>query len=341
MGFRTTIIGLGRIGSAIGLALNQTGANLELIGHDKDHEAARRAQKNGCVDRTEWNLINACDGADLVVVAIPLGEIRATLAAIGPELKQGCVVTDTAGLKCPVLTWAKETLPDSVFFVGGHPIVDKRNEDGSLPTTGLLAGATYCLTPATNTPPEALQRVSDLVEAVGAQPYFIDAAEHDGLIAAVEQLPQVLAVALQNVAGVSQSCREIRQLSGVDFYRVTRLLEGDPEKLAALCMENTPNVTRWLDDLVSHLASFQAALSSGDRETIEKVFSAGAEAYANWAIKGSQAGGTTDYSDFSMTHMMLGDAFRARIPPKLDAARPAGAQAPAGEVPEVPGGKDK
>ena len=166
MGLKITIVGLGQTGGAIGAALKATNADLTLTGHDRDHDAARRAQKAGYVGRTDWNLIGACEGADLVILSIPLDGIHATLKAIGAELKKGCVVTDTASVKAPVLEWAKETLPDHVFFVGGHPIVKGRGE-GASPLSGLLSGATWCLVPAANVPPEAIQRVSDLVEAVG------------------------------------------------------------------------------------------------------------------------------------------------------------------------------
>ena len=75
MAFRTTLVGLGLVGSSIGLALKETGANIEIVGHDKDNKAAKRAYKSGCVDGTEWNLINACDTADLIVISTGLSEI--------------------------------------------------------------------------------------------------------------------------------------------------------------------------------------------------------------------------------------------------------------------------
>ena len=127
MAFRTTIVGLGLVGSSIGLALKGTGAEFEIVGHDKDGNAAKRAYKSGCVDRTEWNLINACDGADLIVISTPLAGVESTLAAIAQDLKAGAVVTDTARLKVPVLNWARESLPDTVHFVGGHPIYAPRS----------------------------------------------------------------------------------------------------------------------------------------------------------------------------------------------------------------------
>jgi prephenate dehydrogenase len=305
--FRTTIVGLGLVGSSIGLALKKTGVDLEIVGHDKDNEAARRAHKNGCVDRTEWNLIAACDGADLVIISTPLAGIQSTLTAIATELKEGCVVTDTASLKVPVLNWARESLPATVHFVGGHPVVGRAEQ----PVADLFAGAPYCLTPTTSTPPAALQRISDLVEALGARPYYMEAAEHDGLIAVVEQVPLLMALALQDVVSASPARREIARLSSADFSRVTEPLTGDAQKLSEVCELNAANVGRWLDSLLSRLAGLRESVVHQDSAALGKAFASALEARAGWAHMDIQ-GGDTDYSDFSMTHMMLGDTFRPR-----------------------------
>ncbi|MBM4431680.1 MAG: prephenate dehydrogenase [Chloroflexi bacterium] len=338
MSFRIAIVGLGRLGGSIGLALKSlkapskgslkapskgdAGAELEIVGHDKDNEAAKRALKAGCVDRTEWNLINACDGADLVVVSTPLAAIRGTLAAIGRELKPGCVVTDTGSLKVPVLTWARESLPDTVHFVGGHPIVaatqsgaagaERLPATADTPSASLLSRAIYCLIPGTHTPPRALQRVSDLVEAVGAKPYYLDAAEHDGLIAALEQVPLLAALALQAMASASPSRREMVRLSGSSFADSTQLLVGDAETLGSLCVLNGENVARWLDAYMGELARLRELIAHGNSEELHKAVTSAMEARADWT-RGRPEGEDTDYSDFDMTHKMLGGLFR---PPK-------------------------
>ena len=314
MGLKITIVGLGQTGGAIGAALKATNADLTLTGHDRDHDAARRAQKAGYVGRTDWNLIGACEGADLVILSIPLDGIHATLKAIGSELKKGCVVTDTASVKAPVLAWAKETLPDHVFFVGGHPIVKGRGE-GASPLSGLLSGATWCLVPAANVPPEAIQRVSDLVEAVGATPYFVDAAEHDGLVAAVEQLPVVMAAALQLVAGGSPSQREMRRLSGAHLVDTTQSLSLDPGKLTEACLANDSNLVRWLDVLLNQLTDIRSLVSAGEREAVQKVFEQATKMHDSWAISELDESEPADYSAFSTTRMMLGDLFRPQNPP--------------------------
>ncbi len=314
MGLKITIVGLGQTGAAIGAALKKTSADLVLVGHDRDHDAARRAQKAGYVDRTDWNLIAACDGADLVILSIPLDGIRATLQAMGSELKKGCVVTDTASVKAPVLVWAQEALPTHVSFVGGHPIM-KRRGDAAQPPAEIFSGITWCLSAASNVLPEAIQRVSDLVEAVGAHPYFVDAAEHDGLVAAVEQMPTVMAAALQLIATASPSRREMQRLSGTHFVDTTQPLSHDAGKLAQACLANGDNLQRWLDVLISQLMDVRAQVSGGDREAINRMFDQAIKMHDSWSTSAPAEGAPVDYSAFSTSRMMMGDLFQPRNPP--------------------------
>ena len=311
MVYRITLVGLGLVGSSFGLALKQTGAEFEIVGHDKDRSAAKRAHKNGAVDRTEWNLVSACYGADLVILSIPISGIQSTLAAIAQDLNKGCVVTDTASLKVPVLEWARESLPGTVHFVGGHPIIAALPDSLLSLSADIFAGATYCLTPGTDTPPQALQAISDLVEAVGAKAFYLDAVEHDSLIAAVEHTPLLLALALQDMARKSPSRREMIQLCGLDYDSAMQPLAGDAEGLADLCRLNADNLVRWLDAFQAELSRVRELVASQDSESLRALFGEALESRAGWAreqLEGLGAGN----QDFSVARMMFGGAFEPR-----------------------------
>jgi len=141
-----TIIGLGKLGSSIGLALKTPELDFEVIGHDKDGEVSKRARTMGAVDRTSWNLLAACEQADIVVLAIPFDQVRETLKAIGPELRPGCVVLDTSPLKQPVMAWAAEYLGEGIHFVGATLLgatphfVDPVEYDGLSTAVNLMPG---------------------------------------------------------------------------------------------------------------------------------------------------------------------------------------------------------
>ncbi len=313
MAFRTTLIGLGVIGSSIGLALKKTGVAFELVGHDKDTEAARRAQKSGAVDRTDWNLIGACEGADLIVISIPLSSIKDTLSAIRGDLKEGCVITDTASLKGPVLTWARESLPPSVHFVGGHPILRKDMPRPVEPAADLFQGALYCLTPQADAPPMALQTVSDLAEAVGARPHFVDAYEHDGLIAALEQLPLLMGMTLQQTLSSSSATRELQRLAGPEFSAATQPVGGDSPSLAEWCSLNASNLARWLDAYIADMTQLRDTLGSTESPTLQEAFSRIQELHNQWVLP-AKDGDDRDYDAFGPARMLLGGLFAPRKP---------------------------
>ena len=270
-----TIVGLGLIGGSIGLALRQAGNDYEVVGHDREHAVAGQARKLGAVSKTEWNLISACEGADLIIIATPVVAIKETLTAIAPYLKPGCLVTDTGSIKGPVVAWAKEILPDTVNFVGGNPIV---SQEGSLPTgiegarADLFQGGLYCLTPLPEAAPQAVQLATDLVHLLGARPFFLDAAEHDGLVAGVDHLPFVLSAALLGTTIQSPAWREMRKLAGDAFQSVTRFSSSDAAIYRDACLTNGENIVRWIDACLARLEELREVIAAQEAEKLEGTF---------------------------------------------------------------------
>jgi prephenate dehydrogenase len=287
---RITIVGLGFIGGSIGLALHQAEADFEVVGHDRERGAANQAKKVAAVDKTDWNLISACEGADLIVIAIPVGGIKDTLAAIGPYLKPGCLITDTASIKMPVIEWAEEILPEEVNFVGGDPIIGTVGATAADLSSGgieaaradLFSGAAYCLTPAVGAAPDAVRLASDFVHLLGAQPYFLDPLEHDGLMAGVDHLPFVLSAALLGAATASPSWREMRRLAGGAFENATRFVSADPTTYRDACLVNRENIVRWIDACSGKLDELKKTILAGDAEKLEQVFEEAMVARLRW-----------------------------------------------------------
>jgi prephenate dehydrogenase len=286
---RITIVGLGLIGGSIGLALRQTGNDYEVVGHDREHAVAGQARKRGAVSKTEWNLISACEGSDLIIIATPVMAIKETLAAIAPHLKPGCLVTDTASIKGPVVAWAKEILPETVNFVGGDPIISQEASSGGSPSTGiegaradLFQGGLYCLTPSPEAAPQAVQLATDLVHLLGASPFFLDAAEHDGLVAGVDHLPFVLSAALLGTTITSPAWREMRKLAGDAFQSATRFSSGDAATYRDACLTNGENIVRWIDACLVRLKELREVIAAQEAEELEETFEEAMSARDQW-----------------------------------------------------------
>lgn len=269
-----TIVGLGFVGSSIGLALKKSGADIFITGHDKEPEVAREALKIKAVDRTDWNLINACEKADIVILALPLQAIRDTMQVVGSYLKPGCLVTDTATLKRPVIKWAEELLPKHVSFVGGNPIISPQGGVSGIKAASadVLKGALYCLTPSPEASGEAVELAVALVKTMGSTPYFMDPAEHDGIMAGIEQLPLVTAAALMGTLSYSPPWKDMRRLGGTAFSQGTASLGENPASITRAFLENADNVIRWIDEFISHLELLKQELQEQDEKALNTYF---------------------------------------------------------------------
>lgn len=278
----------------MGMALRQAGVASAVVGHDKELAVANQARKRDAVDKVEWNLISACEGADLVILALPIGGIEPTLQAIGPYLRPGSVVIDTATLKVPVLAWAKASLAEQVHFVGANPILRPAREAGAADDmlamqSGLQAAradlftdALFCLVPAPEADPAAVKLAADLASLLGAQPFFMDAAEHDSLMAAVEHLPALASLALLAMAAQEPSWKELRKVAGASFQEATYLGARDSASAAALAVANRDALAHWIDALLATLGAVRQSLAQGDEQELAARFQKAIEARDAW-----------------------------------------------------------
>jgi prephenate dehydrogenase len=255
-----TIIGLGLTGTGMGLGLQREAGDFEIVGHDKLPEAAQAARKAGAVHRTEWNLYRACEGAEMLVIAVPLSELAELFKLLAEDLKPGTLVFAITGLLQPAVALADQWLPAGVHFVAGHPVLT--GVGGMLqPRADLYAEAVFALAPGLRTEADAVRLASDFVERVGAKPLFVDAQEHDGILAGVEQVPRLLAAALMRVSADGAGWREARRLAGQAFANSTDMGDNATAIFATL-LANRENVALKLQQMRQELAEWQALLTA-------------------------------------------------------------------------------
>jgi len=326
---RIAIVGLGLIGSSIGLGLRRWSAEnvragqpaLEIVGFDSNLDRQSQAKKISAVDRTEWELRKVVENADLVILAAPVLALKEILGDIAPLLRSGTAITDVASTKSEILSWANELLPRTVSFVGGHPMAGKETSiegaDGDL-----FRGATWCVCPSVQASDEAIRTVLGMINALGAEPYFVDPNEHDAYVAGVSHLPFVASTALMNALSADSSWRDMKTLTAGGFRDMTRLASGSPEMHRDVVMTNREAVERWLDAYVAELQDFQTKLSGSDEEANEQLlayFTNGRDRRAEWAVQTSREaellGGTGNDGDgdgFSgqMGRMLFGGFMR-------------------------------
>jgi prephenate dehydrogenase len=278
---RVAIVGLGLIGASLGLALHRLTPAPRVVGYDRSRAVCTSAARRHAVDAiATTGPEEAVEGADLVILATPVRAVVPLLAAITPHLAPGAVVTDTGSTKEQVVLAAAEVAPE-VAFVGGHPMAGKLTHGTDDADAALFQDTIYCLTPNADTPQVAIQRVTALVEAIGARPHFLDAAEHDGLVAAISHLPYLLASTLMTSASTDAGWREMAALAAGGFATMTRLAEGEPEMYADICLTNREAITRQLDRYLDALTDLRAAVATGD-EGLRARFATAREQHQAW-----------------------------------------------------------
>ncbi len=286
---RIAIIGLGLIGGSMGLALRRAEEGFEVVGFARRPEVASRALELGAVDRTEGSLISAVKGADVVLMATPAMAMKEILAEIGVSLREGSIVTDTASTKDKVMVWAEETLPPSVSFIGGHPMAGKETSGIETADGDLFQGCTYCLIAGSGAAKEARDTVAGLVRQIGANPLFIDASEHDSLVAGISHLPLLISVALITATTKSPSWPEMARLAASGFRDLTRLASGDPRMSRDICLTNRDPILHWIDDYIEEMRALRCLVSEGgvkgdggESEKLEEAFIRAREEREGW-----------------------------------------------------------
>jgi prephenate dehydrogenase len=283
---RITIIGTGLIGTSLGLALMQSQLkDLEVVGTDSEHSSRSGAKRRNAFHRVEDRLMNAVEGADIVVLAIPVMAMEEMMKLIGPELPAGCVVTDVGSTKKVVLEWADQYLPDSVQFVGGHPMAGKEESGPGAADAYLFQDRTYAVVPSLKAGQRAVSEITTMIEQIGARPYFIGVDEHDSFVAAASHLPFMLSVALMGCTNKSANWDDIAQLAATGYRDITRLASGDPVMHRDICLSNRQPIVAWIDSFIRELYEYRKLLDPEgecDPEAVKDIFEQAAEARAKW-----------------------------------------------------------
>ncbi len=279
---RIAIIGLGLIGGSLALALKRSVASeAEIVGFSRRSETVTRAKERGVVDRAAGDMASAVEGADLVIIATPVMTIRAVLERISGYVSSECVVTDTGSTKAKVMRWAEEYLPRDTSFIGGHPMAGKETSGINESDPDLFQGCVYCLSPAPNATPGAVQTLETLVKSIGAVPFFIDPDEHDKLVAGVSHLPMLLSAAFVSSTMGSSSWPEMAKLAAGGYRDLSRLASGNPEVNRDICLSNREEIIRWIDRYLDELKEYRRLIEA-DGEGLRDAIARAQEARQRW-----------------------------------------------------------
>ena len=258
-----TIIGLGRIGTSLGMAIRSKG-DAKVIGYDAENNAQTLAQRMGAVDTVEWNMDKAVEDSDVVIVSTPAGSLYDVFDGISTHLKAGAVVTDTSPTKRAVMEWAQELLPANVGYVGGNPLTGGSIKEQKEASGYIFHNAKWAVVAPPTADSRSIKTVTDLIESVGAKPVFMDAHEHDSFSAATSGLPAVVSAAVMNVVSTSPSWAEISRFVGRDFDNITSPASVDPASSQSAAATNADMLVHWIDQLIERFQLIKNGLENDE-----------------------------------------------------------------------------
>lgn len=295
MPVKITIIGLGQIGGSIGLSLAAHKDLVVTTGHDKEYSLEQLAKKMGAVDETTHNLPASVENADLVILALPINEIRETFRYIAQDLRKDVVVMDTAPVKAEVAKWAQEILPATAHYVGVLPAIGPNHLN--LTETGLdsaqadlFAKGVFLVSAPPGTPGEAVKLVTDLVGLLGATAMMTDFVESDGLASSTYILPRLISAALLNATVNQPGWVEMRKSASRGYFAATSTLSGNSaEALTDLFTHNRENSIRALNALMNALLDLREDLENKDDESLRKRLESAHKGRENWLIERAKA----------------------------------------------------
>ena len=281
---KLVVCGVGLIGGSFALALRRAGAVERIVGIGRRREVLERACALGVIDEIAEGWADALDGADLVLLAAPVGQTDAILAAMAPHLRPGTIVTDAGSTKRDVVAALRTHLGGALAdVVPAHPIAGAEKSGVEAAFAELYMGRKVVLTPLPESRAEAVQKVRDAWEACGANVVGMTPQEHDRVFAAVSHLPHLLAFGLVDDLAGRSNAPLLFSHAASGFRDFTRIAGSHPEMWRDICVANRVALLEELDAYLGELARLRMMLVEGDGDGLEAVFERARRARNAWA----------------------------------------------------------
>ncbi|RKF13874.1 prephenate/arogenate dehydrogenase family protein [Roseovarius spongiae] len=293
---RVALIGLGLIAGSMALAIRRAGLAGEVTGFARSAETRDVAREIGLCDRICDSLAEVVEGADLVVLCVPVGAMEGVAREIGPHLKPGATVSDVGSVKRAVIEAVGPHLPDAVHFVPAHPLAGTEHSGPRSGFAELFEGRWTLIVPPEGADEDAVQRLETLWQGIGAHTDRMEADHHDLVLAVTSHAPHLIAYTMVGVADdlrrVTDS--EVIKYSAAGFRDFTRIAASDPTMWRDVFLNNRDATLEILGRFTEELFALQRAIRTGDGDHLHAYFTR-TRAIRRGII---EAGQDTDAPDF-------------------------------------------
>ncbi|GAA0399757.1 hypothetical protein GCM10009133_05710 [Cocleimonas flava] len=271
---KLTIFGVGLIGGSLALSLKKASYCEQIVGCSRSEAHLQRAVELGVIDDYTLDPVAAVEGADIVLLAVPIRAIPPILKTIVPHLGANTIVTDAGSAKGSVLAAAKEAY-DGVLppnFVAGHPIAGREKSSVEAAIDDLYVDHKVILTPTSETSSEAVLKIKEMWQITGATVETLAVKQHDDVLAATSHLPHVLAYSFVNTLSKSEYGDAVFDYTAGGFASFSRTASSDPVMWRDICLDNKTAILSVLDNFQKDLTELRNTIQNEDADEIEQLF---------------------------------------------------------------------
>jgi len=261
-----TVIGLGLLGGSITLTVLRCLAGVKTIGYSHRATTRRKARELAVATEIIDDIKMSVSDADIVILATPIHTFENIFSKISGALPRGCIVTDVGSTKVLPHRWAAKRLPDSVHYVGSHPIAGSEQRGVEFARDDLFDQANCILTTTKKTNRRAVRTLKKFWSDLGCTVKIMAPAEHDKIFANISHLPHIAAAALINANGSGTL-----KFAGNGFMDTSRIASGPANIWADVLLANAKNCTACIDKIIAELRKLKKAIKSDDKKQVERL----------------------------------------------------------------------
>ena len=268
---KVCIIGIGLIGGSLAKAIKKSHQSEIVFGYGRDEERLERAQKGNVIDQYSADIGEALDGANMVIIATPVGSYESILKEMKPHITKDMVISDVGSTKVSVIEAVKAVFDGALdIFIPAHPVAGKEKSGFEVSDADLFVNKKVIITPLENNNPESIKMLAKMWEGIGAEVDFMTPKSHDDLLGMTSHLPHMLAFSLVNYL-ISQHPEASVYAAG-GFKDFSRIASGDAIMWRDICLHNR-------DAIIAHIKGYQEsfntlvdAIDSQNKEQLESLF---------------------------------------------------------------------
>ena len=279
------LVGCGLMGASFALALQDKALVERVVGFSPSEGTRQKALQRGVIHQAAASAAQAVQGADLVLIAVPVSHTATCLREIAAHLHKDCLLMDVGSTKGDVVAVARAALGDKLgCFLPAHPIAGKAQAGVDHAESTLYQDRALILTPLAHNTPAQIAQATALWQAIGSRVHQMTPEAHDQTFAAVSHVPHLLAFAQMNGLLQQPEGEAFLKMAGPGFRDFSRIAAGDPAVWRDIFSANRAEVLAQLGQFQSALNELQKSIENNDLQALYRLIDQASQARSAWRL---------------------------------------------------------